>query len=164
MNFLRLLIFITVILNCNAFLPHIPKKIILLGMPQVGQTTLGKTLNIFTGIPFHDTRTFFTIEKTHNTLLKEESELIKKITTTTSFIVATSSSFIDLRENVDLLISLKKNDVLVIFIDRNEGRPFLNFKWKNIYFRRKRIMKDLATKTYTNTKNPLYFISWLIQN
>ena len=152
----------------------IPKRIILIGMPGVGKTTLDNEIRKFTNYPLFDTDKLLlnnknVLTKDWNRFRENEGKLIKEIDETTfPYILSTGGGVVDSVENQKLLSKLAKSGVCIVNIvrevpDEVKKTRILPDSWENLYVKRNKLYGNITSCCYTNDKNPIYFVSWLLQ-
>lgn len=151
-----------------------PRKIVLVGMPGVGKTTLAKQYNAYTKTPFFDTDAFLSIPPKNATELEwqhfrlQEHQVLKEIINNQfAFVLSTGGGIVDFPENIPFL--KEQNDVQIIHIKR-DNIPLSTLKKRNLphlYSKLKetRLPKyeELTNVSYVNSKTPLHFVSWICQ-
>jgi len=160
---IRFLYLLPILLSTYAF--QIPNQIILVGMPKVGKTTLAKELKKFTNYNYIDSyKSIYDVNKSIESLLIEEGDLIKQLTKRPfPYILTCSSSVLDLDSNFMFFNELREKGVEIIHVDNDQPLTIPNDEWRSIFFKRKNRIRDVSTVCYHNVKKPIYFVSWLIQ-
>lgn len=174
-TFLLLLSFI-----CNAYsfciLDVLPvKKLVLIGMPGTGKSTIGKRYADFYSIPFYDIDRIL-ISKNPDILAardwksfrQEEKRLFEYLTYKDIYVISAGGGLIEDQSNRKLLNLLKEDDVLIINVNRYVHDNIKNSRilpdtWENLEKKRENFYKELSNYSYLNNKTPNNFISWLKQ-
>jgi shikimate kinase len=150
------------------------KKLILIGMPGVGKSTLAKHYANFYSMPYYDTDKIL-LEKFPDAFArswewfrKQENVILEELVKRDFFIISTGGGIIENDHNIKLLEDLKKEGVAIIKIDRNVDFATINTRilpnsWEILNHDRLPLYEKCANYKYDNSKKPNWFISWLKQ-